>query len=122
MRALACVAVLTVFVLRAATASWAGPDDTPSAYTFCGWLDFWTQTFRYDDPEPGAYLALYARKMTCPSARRNYKRVRYDDAPPYQPIRRGYRCVTLKDGYEYADIRCSKKGKPKVAFRWQTGS
>jgi hypothetical protein len=70
----------------------------------------------------GAYLVLFARKMTCRSARRNYARMHYTQTPPYRPVRNGYRCKTLDSGYEYTDVRCAKRGRPRVAFRFQTGA
>lgn len=69
---------------------------------------------------PPGYIALFARKMTCRSARRNYNRVRYNEEG--RPVRRGYRCREIDSGYEYSDVRCAKRGRPKVAFRWQTGA
>jgi hypothetical protein len=98
-----------------------GYENAPRGYKDCGWKVFsrrggWTYS-----PEPGVYLHLFARKMSCRAARRNYRRVRYP-APQYEATRNGYRCVTLDDGYEYSDVRCAKNGRPKVAFRWQTGA
>jgi hypothetical protein len=100
-------------------------DDMPSlpGYRFCGWRKFtraggWTLT----NPGSGAYTILFARKMTCKQARRNMKRVRYSTKPPYRPRRAGYRCVRLENGYEYSDVRCSKRERKRVAFRYQTGS
>lgn len=42
--------------------------------------------------------------------------------PPYRPKLKGYCCVRLESGYEYEDARCARRGHPKVALRWQTGS
>ncbi|MDA0168924.1 hypothetical protein OJ998_07495 [Solirubrobacter taibaiensis] len=97
-------------------------DFTPVGYEFCGWLNLGEGTWTYGDPEDGAWLRLFARDMTCRSARRNYGRVRYTQRPPYRPVKPGYRCRTLDSDYEYGDVRCAKQGKSRVAFRWQTGS
>jgi len=96
--------------------------DTPPGYEFCGWKDLVNGGWTYENPDDGAYLRLFARKMTCRTARRKYRRVRYEQTPPYRAKLKGYRCVELDDGYEYSGMRCSKKGRPKVALRWQTGS
>jgi hypothetical protein len=96
--------------------------DTPPGYEFCGWKDFVNGGWTYDEPEPGAYLRLFARKMSCRTARRKYNRVRYEQSPPYRPKLKGYRCVRLESRLEYEDTRCSKKRRPKIAIRWQTGA
>jgi hypothetical protein len=98
------------------------PDFTPVGYEFCGWLDFESESWQYDEPAPGAWLRLFARKMSCDAAQRNYARTRYTQTPPYRPVRMGYRCTTLDDDLEYSDVRCSKRRRPRVAFRWQTGA
>jgi hypothetical protein len=104
-----------------ALASPASAQDTPKGFKFCGWQDFETGGWTYDDPEPGAYLALYARKMTCRIARRNYKKVEYEESPPYRSRLPGYRCREVESRHEYSDVQCTKRERPRVAFRWQTG-
>ena len=97
------------------------PDEfTPPGYAFCGWRDYqnggWLM--EWDDRLYGAGTVLFARDMTCRSARRNFARVRHGQ----QPTRAGYRCAVIGRDYEFADVRCTKVGRPRVAFRYQTGS
>lgn len=98
------------------------PDDfTPEGYERCGWRDFIDSGWTYDDPPSGAWLRVFAYKMSCYDARRNATRMRYGQLPPYRPIRPGYTCKSLAADWEYADVRCTKKnGKRK--FRFQTGA
>jgi hypothetical protein len=117
-----CTTGLVVLAVLAVPAAAQDDVDVPRGYEFCGWQMLgegggWT----YDDPEPGAYLRLFAREMSCRTARRKYKKVDYEATPPYRVRLRGYRCVELDDDYEYSDTRCSKKRRKKVALRWQTG-
>jgi len=73
---------------------------SPPGYKFCGYKDFVNGGWTHDPPD-GASLVLFARKMSCHTARQKLKRVRYGTKPPY---------------------RCSRRGHPKVALRWETGS
>lgn len=114
--------VALVLFLPVATADGRGDVDPPRGFEFCGWKDLVDGGWTYDDPEPGAYLRLFARKMSCRTARRKYRQVRYEQEPPYRPRLRGYRCKTLDRSWEYADVRCSKRGHPNVSVRWQTGA
>ncbi len=116
------ITVALAVLLTPSTALAQGDVDTPQGYEFCGWKDFVDGGWTYDDPPPGAYLRLFARKMSCRTARRNYKRVRYQQTPPYRAKLKGFRCVTLDERHEYADVRCAKQRRPKVALRWQTGA
>ena len=98
------------------------PEDvTPPGYDFCGWRDYerggWAM--RWEDRLAGASTTLFARRMTCRSARRNYARTSFAGGAP---VRAGYRCVELARGYEFLDVRCSKRGRPRMAYRFQTGS
>jgi hypothetical protein len=116
----ATIAIALTTLAASTLAATANTQATPRGYEFCGWQVVgggWT----YEEPDPGAYLRLYARRMTCRSARRNFARVRYPP-PDYKPRRQGYRCAYLERRHEYADIRCSKRGRRKVSFRWQTGA
>jgi hypothetical protein len=118
--------VLAVVVLAAwaptARAQTPEEDFVPQGYDFCGWRDFESGGWTYDDPPPGVWARLFARNMTCRTARRHYKRTRSTQTPPYRHVRIGYRCKTLDSDYEYSDVRCSKKGRPRVAYRFQTGA
>ena len=116
------IALALAALLIPAAARAAQDDDTPRGYRFCGWKDFADGGWTYEEPEPGAFLRLYARKMSCRTARRKHRRVRYERTAPYRAKLKGYRCVQLEQGYEYADIRCARKHRKKVALRWQTGS
>lgn len=101
---------------------------TPSGYTFCGWKNFsepidqlsWTTEWD-EDTLAGAALLGFARNMTCLQATRNIDLVRHKKTPPYQPYRTGYRCTRIETGWEWEDVRCTKKGK-KATFRYQTGA
>ena len=127
-RPLSLAAALVVgALLLPATALSQEPDPdefTPVGYEFCGWRDFefggWEM--EWEDRLSGAYLVLFARNMTCRSARRNYVRTRTTQTPPHRLVRKGYRCTTLDSDYEYSDVRCSKRGRPRLAFRFQTGA
>lgn len=114
------VALVLLLGWGAPTAAAQDPGDEPAGYEFCGWSDFdggWS-----DSPPDGAYVVLFARGMSCTAARRNYRRVRYTRSPPYRPVRTGYRCRTLESAYEFSDVRCTKRGRSSVAFRWRTGA
>jgi hypothetical protein len=112
---------LVVCLLVAPTAQ-AQNVDVPSGYTFCGWKDYVNGGWTYDDPGAGVFTALFGRKMSCRTARRKYKQIRYSHTPPYKLRLKGYRCVRLQSGEEYADVRCSRRGHKKVALRFQEGS
>lgn len=121
----AAVVMGSLLVPATAVAQDPDPDEfTPVGYEFCGWRDFVSGSWEmeWNDELFGAYSRLFARNMTCRSARRNYVRMRYTQTPPYRPVRLGYRCKTLDRDYEYSDVRCSKRGRPRLAFRYQTGS
>ena len=121
----ALVAALLVVALAAVTPpAWAqeDPDFTPVGYEFCGWRDFQSGGWTFEEPDPGVWERLFARGMTCRSARSNYGRLRYTQTPPFRPVKAGYRCVTLDDDLEYHSIRCSKRGRPRVAFRFEGGA
>ena len=113
--------VLAAAAVATSQVAYAGEPRLPG-YEFCGWKDFgkgWT----YDQPSPGAYLVGFAHGMTCRSARRNINRMKYTRSPPYRPLRRGYRCRNMESGWEYTDVRCTKRGsRGRVKFRYQTGS
>ena len=115
------VAVLALSLLAAIPAAAQDDVDVPPGYRFCGWKDFVNGGWTHDPPD-GASLVLFARKMSCHTARRKLRKVRYDENPPYRPRLKNYRCVRLESGYEYEDARCSRRGHPKIALRWQTGS
>jgi hypothetical protein len=115
------IAGLLLAALAAAPAHAQGVD-VPSGYTFCGWQDFVNGGWTYKDPPPGVYTALFARRMSCHTARQKYKKIRYSAKPPHRLKLKGYRCVTLQSGEEYSDIRCSRRGHTKVALRFQSGS
>jgi hypothetical protein len=112
---------VAVLVAGAATAS-AQSIDVPRGYKFCGWKDLIYGGWTYEDPEPGVYTRLFARKKSCGTARRNYRRVGYTNEPAYRPTLRGHRCKTLEQRHEYADVRCSRMDRPKASVRWQTGA
>jgi hypothetical protein len=113
---------LLVLGLLLAPAAKAQTPDVPNGYKFCGWKDFVNGGWTYDDPPAGVFTALFARKMSCHTARQKYRKVRYSSGPPYKPILKGYRCARLKSGEEYEDARCSRRGHKKVALRWQAGA
>jgi hypothetical protein len=115
------IAGLALAVLVAVPAQ-AQNVDVPHGYAFCGWKDFVNGGWTYDDPPAGVFAALFARKMSCPTARHKYKQIRYSHTPPYKLRLKGYRCVRLQSGEEYADVRCSRRGHKKVALRFQEGS
>ena len=122
MRAIATSFVLIALVAAPATAQDPDPAKfTPPGYTFCGWKDFqyggWAM--HWDDRLSGAYLVLFAKRMTCSVARWNYRRTKFDESRPY---RRGYYCDTIREAHEFLDYRCSKLGRPKRAYRVQTGA
>jgi hypothetical protein len=121
MRTLVVAAILALAFAIPSTAAAQEPDFTPVGYTFCGWKDFTTGHW-VDEPEDGVWERLFARNMTCRTAKKNFGRLRYTQTPPYRPVKAGYRCVTLDQDYEYGDVRCSKKGRPRVAFRVQSGA
>ena len=116
------VLVLATLALVAPASAQTEEDFTPVGYEFCGWWDFDDREWTFDDPEPGVWTRLFARKMTCKSARRNYGRLRYTQTPPFRPVKPGYKCATLDDDLEYSDVRCSKKGSARVSFRYQGGA
>lgn len=120
------VLVLVVALTLPYAASAAEPDPaefTPPGYEFCGWRDFthggWAM--QWSEDLAGAYLVLFADGMTCLAARRNYSRLRHAKRPPYQPLRPGHRCRTLRSAHEFLDVRCVKKGGGRK-FRYQTGA
>jgi hypothetical protein len=69
----------------------------------------------------GACLVGFANGLSCRDARRNITRTRFTRTPPYRPVRRGYRCVQLREDYEFSDVRCTRRGSSRK-FRFQTGS
>jgi len=120
------IAMLITAVAFPSIAAAAAPDPdkfTPRGYEFCGWQDFagggWAM--EWSENLAGAYLVAFADGMSCTSARRNVKKMRSTKKPPYRPLRDGYRCVRLKSGHEYADVRCVKVGGSRK-FRFQTGA
>jgi len=120
----AVVAFVAVALPCVAQAAEPDPADfTPPGYEFCGWQDFATGgwAMQWSDDLSGAYLVLFADGMSCRSARRNYSTLRHAKRPPYQPLRAGYRCRTLKSAHEFLDVRCVKKGGARK-FRYQTGA
>lgn len=91
-------------------------------YRFCGWRKFTTRNiWTFKGPEPGAFTAMYTKGLTCHIARRNYAKVSYGTKRPYRARISGYRCKTMHKRWEYSDIRCAKKGRHGVAFRYQSG-
>lgn len=120
LRLLALVPALVLTLASSAGAQ--DPDFTPVGYTFCGWRDYETGRWTKDDPAPGTWERLFARDMSCRSARRNYGRLRVTQTPPYRVVKAGYRCLTLDSDTEYGDVRCSKHGRARVAFRVQSAS
>jgi hypothetical protein len=123
--AVVLLAFLTAVPLSVASAQDPDPDEfTPPGYEFCGWRDpergGWAM--EWDDRLAGACTVLFARRMSCRAARTNYRRLRYTRTPPYEPRRAGYRCEELRSGYEFTDVRCAKRGRPRVAFRYQSGA
>ena len=93
---------------------------TPSE-RFCGWRDLSGGGWTMRQPEPGAFVRLFARKLTCRTARRAYGSIEYEDEPPYRPVLAGYRCRELESRYEYSDVRCVKRGG-RASLRYQTGA
>jgi len=103
----------------------ADPDPaefTPRGYDFCGWQDFanggWAM--EWSDDLSGAYLVAFADGISCTTARRNIKRVRFSSRTG-KPVRAGYRCRTLASAHEFYDVRCVKIGGTRK-FRYQTGA
>jgi hypothetical protein len=94
----------------------------PRGYKFCGWKDFINGGWTYENPDSGVYLRLFARKKSCRTARRNYRRVRYTNEPPFWPKLGGHRCKVVEERHEYTDARCSRRDRPKASVRWQTGA
>ena len=93
-------------------------------YRFCGWRKFnrrnsniWT----FKGPAPGVFTAMFAKGLSCHIARRNYAKITYGTKAPYRVRVGGYRCKTMHKRWEYNDIRCAKKGRHGVAFRYQAG-
>lgn len=113
--------LLAAFVAAPAAAQ-SGDVEVPPGYKFCGWKDYADGGWTYEDPGAGAFIRLFARKMSCRTARQKYKKVRYGTKPPYSPRLKNYRCVRLEQGYEYEDARCSRRGHPRLAIRWQAGA
>ena len=107
-------------VLGLAIASPSGAA-TPEGYELCGYKDYVNGGWTFD-PADGASTVLYARGVSCRSAKRNYGRLRYGHKPPYRPFVAGYRCRELKRGYEFTDVRCLKRGSRSRGFRYQSGS
>lgn len=93
--------------------------DVPPGYKQCAW---WDTTYRWwtDAPEDGAFFRVMARNMSCAAAQRNAARI-YLARNPRTPAQLGYVCTSLVSEWEYSDIRCSKQGRPRTAFRVQTG-
>jgi hypothetical protein len=113
--------IALALLLAPATARAQDPADfTPAGYKFCGWWDFEYREWTHADPMPGAYTRLFARKMTCAQARRHQASMYW--SLKSRPRARGFRCVLLAIGIEYGDYRCSKPGRPRVAFRVQGGA
>jgi hypothetical protein len=50
----------------------------------------------FDEPDPGVWARLFARRMRCRSARRNESRVHWTDSRPHRPVKSGYRCIELR--------------------------
>ena len=104
----------------------ADPDPrefTPPGYEFCGWQDFvnggWAM--EWSDDLRGAAVVAFADGMSCPSARRNIKLMRYSKDAAHRPLRGGYRCRRLASGYESSDVRCVKADGSRK-FRFKSGS
>ena len=125
MKRLSCLLLLCVLAFTsAAYAVDPDPDEfTPPGYKFCGWQDYSNGGWAMDWSEDlrGVYLVAFAEGMSCSSARRNIRRMRYTKTPPYRPIRAGYRCRTLTSAHEYSDVRCVRIGGSRK-FRLQTGA
>ena len=117
------VALTFLIALLPAVASGQEAEDfpIPAGYTYCGSWNFYVGGWDTTPPDPGAYFVAFARKLSCRTARRNSRLVRWKGRP-HRPYLRGYRCVELEHGYEYTDVRCSKRGAPRRAFRFQTGA
>lgn len=122
------VLVATVLALPGAVhAQVEEPDPaefTPAGYTFCGWRDFENGTWamKWREELRGAYSMVFARGMTCASARRHWAKTKYKKEPPYSLYRAGYRCKRIVSGHELDDTRCTKVGNARVAFRIRSGA
>jgi hypothetical protein len=89
---------------------------------FCGWRDYESGGWTMRRPEPGAFFRVFARRMSCRTARRASQDVEYPSSPPYRPFVPGYHCREILDGYEYSDVRCRRAGARTRSFRFQTGA
>ncbi len=115
-------ALVVAAVAAGGSAAAASAPDPPPGFKFCGWHEFAGGGWTYDEPEGGgAFTRLYARDMKCRIARRNFKKVDYGSEPPYRPRLAGYRCREIESRHAYSDVKCAKKQRRGVAFRWQTG-
>jgi hypothetical protein len=83
-----------------------------------GWIADEARTGWTSGPIDGAGIVnVTTRKVSCRYARRF---VRSWDGQVGQRRHRRFRCRYVSEGYEYADIRCTRR--PGKVIRWQTGA
>lgn len=70
-------------------------------------VEFFTPLPRLGD------VRLFARKMTCRSARRSHKRVRDEETPPYRPKRIGYRWCGSRRATSMRTFAAQRSGDPR---------
>jgi hypothetical protein len=61
-----------------------------------------------------------SRRIACAEARHIVLHVRFGRRAPYRPHYPGWSCRYVRQGYEFADIRCTASGGRVV--RWQAGA
>jgi hypothetical protein len=91
----------------------------PAGLTSCGTTDFSTgpsgrRWLKPPFPEGfgGAFMEVWAQRVSCPTARRLASARR-------GPAARGYRCVVTKQAHEFRAVRCTRGNR---TIRWETGA
>ena len=112
--------LLAISLALAAPATAPAATGDPVGYDYCGVWDSEYETFDPYIEADGAWQELWARNMSCSAAERNQQRMTWTRSGKiWAP---GYTCRQIHAGWEYSDIRCTKRNRPNTSFRYRTGA